>query len=141
MITNERQYAITRARAEQFKESLARSGDSGKNLDPIVRGAMRLGLQSQLKDLQTQIADYEALKAGNKRKFVSNSLADLADGLIKARIARGLTQKELAEKLNIDERQIQRYESTRYQGAALRRLQEVADALNVKIREEITLER
>lgn len=68
-------------------------------------------------------------------------LADLTDGLIKARIARGLTQKELAEKLNIDERQIQRYESTRYQGAALRRLQEVADALNVKIREEITLER
>ena len=141
MITNERQYAITRARAEQFKESLARSSDSGKNLDSIVRGAMRLGLQSQLKDLKAQITDYEALKAGNKRKFVSNSLADLPVGLIKARIARGLTQKELAEKLNIDERQIQRYESTRYEGAALRRLQEVADALNLKIREEITLER
>ena len=141
MITNERQYAITRARAEQFKEALARSGKSGKNLDPIMRGAMRLGLKSQLKDLQAEVAEYEALKAGNKRKFVSNSLADLADGLIKAGIARGLTQKELAEKLNIDERQIQRYESTRYRGAALRRLQEVADALNVKIREEITLER
>ena len=73
------------------------------------------------------------------RKFVSNSLAELTVGLIKARIARGLTQKELAKKLNINERQIQRYESALYEGAALRRRQEVADALNVKIREEITL--
>jgi ribosome-binding protein aMBF1 (putative translation factor) len=141
MITNERQYAITRAQAEQFKESLTRFGSAEQKLDPVVRGAMRLGLQSQLKDLQAEIAEYEALKAGTTRKFVSNSLADLAVGLIKARIARGLTQRELAEKLNINERQIQRYESTLYEGAALRRLQEVADALNVKIREEITLER
>lgn len=141
MITNERQYAITRTRAEQFKESLARFGNSGENLDPAVRTAMRLGLQSQLKDLQAEIAEYENLKAGNTRKFVSDSLADLAVGLIKARIARGLTQRELADRLNINERQIQRYESTFYEGAALRRLQEVADVLNVKIREEITLER
>lgn len=140
MITNERQYAITRARAEQFRESLAQSGKSGDNLDPVVRRAMRLGLQSQLKDLQAEIAEYEALTAGNTKKFVLNSLADLAVGLIKARIARGLTQKELADRLNINEQQIQRYESTLYEGAALRRLQEVADALNVKIREEITLE-
>ena len=60
MFTNERQYAICRAQAEQFKQSLARSGNSGGNLDPIVRGAMRLGLQSQLKDLQAAIAEYEA---------------------------------------------------------------------------------
>ena len=140
MITNERQYAITRARAEQFRESLARPGKPADNLDPTVRRAMRLGLQSQLKDLQAEIAEYETLTAGKTRKFVLHSLADLATGLIKTRIARGLTQKELADRLNISEQQIQRYESTLYQGAALRRLQEIADALNVKIREEITLE-
>lgn len=141
MITNERQYAITRAQAEQFRKSLARFGESGQKFDATVSSAMRMGLQSQLEDLQGEIAEYESLKTGNTKKFVSNTLADLAVGLIKARIARGLTQKELAMKLNINERQIQRYESTLYEGAALRRLQEVADALNVKVREEITLER
>lgn len=139
MITNERQYAITRARAEQFRESLARPGKPADSLDPIVRRAMRLGLQSQLKDLQAEIAEYETLTAGKTRKFVLYSLADLAIGLIKTRI-RGLTQKELADRLNISEQQIQRFERTLYEGAALRRLQEIADALNVKIREEITLE-
>lgn len=78
---------------------------------------------------------------GRKPSNSRNPLPGPAIRLIKARIARGLTQKELAEKLNINERQIQRYESTLYEGAALRRLQEVADALNVKIREEITLDR
>jgi hypothetical protein len=36
--------------AEQFKESLTRFGSAEQKLDPVVRGAMRLGLQSQLKE-------------------------------------------------------------------------------------------
>lgn len=52
--------------------------------------------------------------------------------MIKARIARGMTQKQLAESLNLQEQQIQRYEATLYQGAALERIEAVAKVLGLR---------
>jgi transcriptional regulator with XRE-family HTH domain len=54
---------------------------------------------------------------------------------------RNLTQKELAERLSLAEQQVQRYEATKYRGVAAERLQEVADALKLKVREVFTLEK
>ncbi|MBI3915451.1 MAG: helix-turn-helix transcriptional regulator [Betaproteobacteria bacterium] len=140
MITNERQYAITKAQAERFKETLAKPDEHGKTLHPKVRKAMREGLQSQLQDLETEIAEFERLRDGKVTTIVVNSIVDIAVALIQARIARNWTQKQLAEKLNLPEQQIQRYESPRYKGAAVERLQEVADALGVRVQEVVTIE-
>jgi HTH-type transcriptional regulator/antitoxin HigA len=52
----------------------------------------------------------------------ANSLAGLADALIKSRIARGWTQRRLAETLGVAEQQVQRYESSAYRSASLARL-------------------
>ena len=140
MITNERQYAITKAQAERFKEALAKPDDQGKKLHAKIRQAMREGLQSQLEDLETEIAEFETLRDGKVTTIVVNSIVDIAIALIQARIARSWTQKELGERLNLPEQQIQLYESTRYKGVAVERLQEVADALNVRVQEVITFE-
>jgi len=67
------------------------------------------------------------------------SLTALPEALIRARIAAGLTQKELAVRLGLKEQQVQRYESTRYHGVSLERTQAVVDALGVRIREHLTL--
>ena len=56
-------------------------------------------------------------------------ISGIATNLIKARIARGLTHKELAQRVGIKEQQIQRYEATDYEAANLSRLQAVASAL------------
>ncbi len=62
--------------------------------------------------------------------------------LIKARIARKLTHKALAERMQLAEQQVQRDEATFYEGASIRRLQDVANALNLRISAEvITLEK
>jgi HTH-type transcriptional regulator/antitoxin HigA len=63
----------------------------------------------------------------------------LPDALIQARIAAGLTHKELARCVGIREQQIQRYEATRYAGAALRRIQQVANVLGIRISERVEL--
>ena len=55
--------------------------------------------------------------------------------LIRGRIARGLSQGQLAEKLRMKEQQIQRYESEGYGSARLRRLTKIAEALGLNIRE------
>ena len=63
--------------------------------------------------------------------------------MIKARIVRNLTQKELAERLSLAEQQLLRYEATLYPGVAVERLQQVADALRLRVRgygEMFTLE-
>jgi HTH-type transcriptional regulator / antitoxin HipB len=50
--------------------------------------------------------------------FVLGSLNDLPTTLIKARIAAGLTQKDLADKIGVREQQIQRYEANHYNSAS-----------------------
>ena len=58
-------------------------------------------------------------------------VAELPTVLIKARIAQGLSQKDLAERLGLQEQQIQRYEATDYASASLTRIREVVSALGV----------
>ena len=53
---------------------------------------------------------------------------------------RNLTQKELAERLSLAEQQVQRYEATLYRGVAAERLQQLADALRLRVRETFTLD-
>jgi len=59
----------------------------------------------------------------------ADSLERLPSALIQARIATGLSQKQLAERLGLKEQQVQRYEANDYQGASLGRLHEVVTAL------------
>ena len=136
MITTERQYRITKAAAERFAQALAHEAQ-GAHLDPRLRQAMREGIESELQILREQLAEYEALRSGRIAVLELDSLTALPDALIRARIAAGLTQKELATRLGLKEQQIQRYEATRYSGASLERVQAVAEALGVKIHERV----
>lgn len=68
-----------------------------------------------------------------------DSFDGLAEGLIKARIASGLSQRELADRLGLKEQQIQRYEADRYGSASLQRVQEIAQAIGVRIQNQIML--
>ena len=139
MITNERQYRITKAEAERFKQALSQSDAQTADLHPLLREARREGLESQLQELRDQLTEYETLRSGQVEILEFDSLEQLPAALIRARIASGLTQKGLAKRLGIKEQQIQRYEATHYAGASLRRIQEVADALGVRIHERVVL--
>lgn len=139
MIANDLQYRVTRTAVREFAESLARLDVSEAHRSPEVRALMRAAMESQLEDLRGQLADYEALRDGHVQLLELDSLEQLPQALIRARIAAGLTQKELARRLGMREQQVQRYEATRYAGASLARLQAVADALGVEMRERLVL--
>ena len=132
MIKNERQYKITKAQADRFSETLERlemDAGEGAEVHPLLAKARRDAVRSQLADLETELAEYEALKKGEFRIEGLNVVAGLPDVLIKARIAQGLTQKELAERMGLKEQQIQKYEASDYASASFARIREVADAL------------
>ena len=62
MITNERQYRVTKAQLSKLEKSLPGNGASTRELDPRLRAAVRDGIQSQIDELREQIAEYERLK-------------------------------------------------------------------------------
>src|SRR5580704_13711202 len=96
-------------------------------------------MESQLADLKSELAEYERLKSADLSLISIDSFDELADGLIKARIASGLSQKALADRLSLKEQQIQRYEAERYASASYQRLREIANALGVRIKNDILL--
>lgn len=139
MITNERQYRITKAEAKRFEEALAGAEKASASVHPRIQQAMREGLESQLQELRDQLTEYEALRSGRVTVLEIDSLRELPEALIRARIVSGLTQKELAARLGLKEQQIQRYEARRYAGVSLERVDEIATALGVKITERVLI--
>lgn len=144
MIKNERQYRITKAQIEKFSDALAQlstSVQSEPSVHPLLKKAEREAMESQIAELRAQLEEYEALKSGQHAVLELDSLEALPRALIKARIAAGLTQKDLAERLGLKEQQIQRYEETEYASANFARLVEVSRAIGIQVREEILLPR
>jgi len=139
VIANGLQYRVTQRAARDFEESLARLDTDAQDRPAWIRQTMRAAMESQLADLRGELAEYDALRAGHVRVLELGSLGQLPDALIQARIAAGLSQKELAARLGLREQQIQRYEARRYAGASLDRIQAVADALGIQIHERVIL--
>jgi transcriptional regulator with XRE-family HTH domain/Zn-dependent peptidase ImmA (M78 family) len=140
MITTERQLQISKAQAARFRESLAaleKGSLDGSDLHPLMKEAQIDAIRGQLETLLAEIKEYEDLRSGKTSVIELDSLAELPDGLIRARIAAGLTQKHLAERLGLREQQIQRYEASRYEGAAFSRIVDIADAIGLKIRKQL----
>jgi transcriptional regulator with XRE-family HTH domain/Zn-dependent peptidase ImmA (M78 family) len=141
MITNERQYKITRSEADRFRMAISKliEGPSRGDVHPLLLQAEREAMESQLADLQGELAEYDRLKSADLSVISVNSFDELADGLIQARIASGLSQKALADRLGLKEQQVQRYEAERYASASYQRLREIANALGVRIKNDILL--
>lgn len=140
MIKNERQYKITRGQVANFERALRQLEEQpDARLHPRLRRAEIDGARSQLEEMREEIAEYEKLKSGRFEPIVFESMDEMLQGLTRARIARGLSQKALGEKLHLKEQQIQRYEATDYSSCSTSRVSEVMHALGVSVKGESVL--
>jgi transcriptional regulator with XRE-family HTH domain len=134
MIKNDRQYRITRTRAEEFERALlAASGPTEPSSKSLFRQIQKEAIESQLNDLKSELQQYELLKNGKIRTLEIESLAELPEALIRARIARGWTQKKLAHELGLKEQQVQRYEADDYATASVERVKSIAAVLGLEL--------
>lgn len=140
MITNERQYRITKAQIASFEEGLIANDERefGPDVDPGMKQLMHDAIASEIEALRRQIDRYEQLRDGHITGREIDSLKELPTALIEARIAARLTQHQLAQRVDVAEQQIQRWEANNYTGVNLDRLQSIADALGVRMHETIT---
>ncbi len=143
MIKNDRQYRLTKARVAQFEETLDRLLDPGRPdhtpVHPRLRAVQADAVRGQRDSLRTELDEYERLRDGQQRRFELRSFDDLPRVLIQARIASGLTQRDLADRLDINERQVQRYEATDYASASLTRVSAVIAALGIETGDHLLL--
>jgi len=141
VITNEVQYRATKAHLAKFDEAAANhevtlaKGGARARLTQLELDAVR----AQADDLRAEIEEYDRLRSGAVSAFEAPSLAELATLLVKARIARGWTQRRLADALGIAEQQVQRYESSDYRSASLARICDIAAALDIVVTERAVL--
>jgi len=134
MIKNERQYRITKAQAAKFEAALKTFGSKSRNdqaTHPLLAKAQKVAIKSQLDSLNDELREYEELQSGKVPAPDLGYIAVVPRDLIRARIASGLTQKDLAKRLGMAEQQIQLYEAKDYESVSLARIAEIARTLQL----------
>lgn len=133
MIRSDQEYQVALARMEEDRQVAAqqRKALEAAGLAPEeVERAMQplLSFHTQLAE---EVSWYERIK---RRDFgVLPRLTAIGRLLIALRIAGGLTQRELAQRLGVDESQVSRDERNEYYGITVERAQRILDALGVEV--------
>ena len=129
MIRNEEQYALTRSWIRDFERSVSALDDKLlRNPDPLAE-LERDGLREKLKDLECETAEYERLRSGSAGA-VPYDLEDLPGTLVKTRISLGMSERDAAEMLGMDEREVLEYERTGYEGAGYDAMMRILSAMS-----------
>lgn len=130
MIKNERQFKLTRSQLERFRAALA-DLEQQPETDPLRRQLELDTARSQVAELEHELAEYTGLRDGTAPVGTPSTIDDLPRLLIRQRIAAGMTQRDLADRLGLKEQQIQRYEAEDWATASLRRLVEASAAVGL----------
>src|SRR5215831_16223409 len=129
MIKSDAQRERTVTQIEGFRRALAKVAKDkpGKRSD-----AIRGSYEGMVRQLEDELREYDQLKAGNLKLPKVNRLDEIAPFLVKFRIAKGISQTELANRLGVSKQVISRYEESDYQTVGIGRLQEILDAIGIK---------
>ncbi len=111
------------------REALAEAGLSASEVERAMEP-----LLSFREQLQDEVDAYNQMRHGDLG--VISSLRGIGRWLIGARIARGLSQSDLAEQLGVDASQVSRDERNDYRGVSADRAQRIMEALGVRFTAE-----
>lgn len=139
MIRNETEYqeassrlADERERYSAHEQKLREAGLSEVEIKRVVDPLRSFHLQ-----FAEEVQSYERLK---RREFAEiENLKGIGHLLISLRIALGLSQRDLARRLEVHESQISRDERNEYFGITLERAARILDALNVRLHTKVEI--
>src|SRR5436309_8967408 len=138
MITNERQYSTTRLSLRAFRDALEDIRGRSEQEDPILRQAHIESLESEIAALSRQLEKYEAIRAG-RLPDLELGFDELGETLALARVAAGLTQDQLAERVGVTPQLIQHYEAREYERASYARMKAIVSALGLEVRLRVSM--
>ncbi len=139
MIRNETEYKEATKRLAEERERLEQQEAKLKEMklkpDEIKRAMDPM--RSFHLQLAEEVASYERLKRGEFDEI--RNLQGIGNLLVGLRIARGISQRELAARLGIHESQISRDEHNEYHNVTLERAARILAALEVEVRTTVEL--
>ncbi len=138
MIKNDREYAravervsAEKARLTQHRKRLREHGLTGARLKRALDPLRTVHLQ-----LVEEVETYERLKRGEFGEV--EGLGGLGRQLVALRIAQGLSQRALADRLGVHESQVSRDERNDYHGITVDRAARVLEALGIGVTIQFT---
>jgi ribosome-binding protein aMBF1 (putative translation factor) len=137
MIRTEAEYKNAQEKLDQEQETLQRQREQLEEMDlsdEEVERALEpmISFRNQLRE---EIETYEQMRRGDLSAL--HDLRSIGRWLIGARIAKGWSLSQLADKLDVSVQQVSRDEQNEYEGITARRAQHILDALGVRFRLEI----
>ena len=133
MIRNEAEYqeAVQRIADEQkrLKEQRAKLNELDLSQEEIKR--VLDPMKSFHEQLKEEVASYERLQRGEFDEL--QNFEGLGRLLIALRISQGISQRELAERLEVHESQVSRDERNEYHGVTVDRANRILQALDVEV--------
>jgi hypothetical protein len=134
MIRNETEYkeAVERVAEEaaRLKEERAKLQEMDLTKEEIKRALDPV--RSFHEQLKEEVESYERLKRGEFEEL--RNFEGVGRLLIALRIAKGVSQRDLAERLGSHESQVSRDERNEYHGVTVERANRILEALGVEIR-------
>lgn len=127
MIRNQHQLKVAQRKLRDLVES------ANASVDPVDEEQYT----QMAADIQREVDEYVQIRDGFKTSFDIAALDDVIDALVKARIAKGLTQADLADLLDVAEQQVQKDEANGYRRASWDRIADVIDALGYELTGEL----
>jgi predicted transcriptional regulator len=129
MIKSDAQRDRTQVQIEGFRQALARAeeGKRGKR-----SAAIRGSYESMIRQLEDEVREYDQAKSGELTLPHVDRLDEIAPFVVKIRVAKGVSQTELARRLGVSKQVISRYEESEYQTVGIVRLQEILYAIGIK---------
>lgn len=130
MIKGRREYEVTQSWVRNFERSLSALDSSTEHGRGPIADVKRDALRSQLGDLRAEVAEYERLVSGSAGD-VPCDLEDLPGTLIRRRLSMGMSKRDVAERLGLEEQQVLEYERMDYEGAGYDTMLRVLSVLSV----------
>ncbi|MFM9960526.1 MAG: helix-turn-helix domain-containing protein [Planctomycetaceae bacterium] len=138
MIRNEAEYKATVRRvqeqAERLNQQTAELKSTGLTKEQIKR--VTDPVRSFHEQLKEELESYERLKRGEFDEL--QNLSGFGELLVAVRIAKGVTQRDLAKRLGVSESQVSRDERNEYHGITIDRANRILEALDVEVTTEVS---
>ena len=132
-IKSDDQRAKTMKHIEGFEKDAQRfERERGKK----AAASYRRIYQDQVAELREQVERYDVLKKAGPGPF-HGDLGSLGPYLVDARVAAGLTQKDLAKKLGVSQPMVFKYELSEYRSCTVEVIEKVIAALGLDLDVEI----
>lgn len=124
---------VERRSREEQQNKMQKAGMTAEQIHLVLDPLASFTVQ-----LNEEIEEYEKIKRG--QFDVLENLSGVGRMLVAIRIAKGMKQKELAEKLGVRESQVSRDERNEYHGASVQKIEGVLLALDVSMKSKIEVD-